>query len=270
MISIIYRHYTFRILVFAICAFLLYAVCSSIPSGLALYKKDQTFLILPASVLLLSWYCLKLEKKNLSYLGLGLSLNQVRLLLVGILIGLFQYLVVVLVVILYSHPSLHLNNDLSLFPFIEGIIFLVSSAVFEELIFRGYIFKKLNDSIGITKSLLITGCCFGIYHWFAWGIIGNWPLMLIALITTGLGHLIFATALIRSCSLYLAIGIHYSWNVSNEYLWYYQSDNASSYPDALFILNGDQLPQFYFTLVFILVGVLTVFTINSFYSRRVK
>jgi hypothetical protein len=268
MLSTTYQHYSFRVLTFAVCAFFLYVVCSSIPSGLALYKKDQTFLILPASVLLLSWYYLKLDKKNLSYLGLELSLNHVKLFLAGILIGLFQYFVVVLVVILYSRPSLSFNNNLSLFPFISGIIFLMSSAVFEELIFRGYIFKKLNDSIGITKSLLITGFCFGVYHWFAWGIIGNWPLMLIALITTGLGHLIFATAFIRSCSLYLAIGIHYSWNVSNEYLWYYRSDNASSYPNALFILNGDQLPQIFFTLVFILVGVLAVFSINLFYSRK--
>jgi membrane protease YdiL (CAAX protease family) len=265
-----YQHYLFRILTFALFAFLLYAFSSSIPSGFALYKKDSTFLILPASVMLLTWYYLKMEKKTLDYVGLDLSLEQAKFFFAGLLIGLLQYVIVILFVMLYSQPTIHINNNLLIDPFLKGIIFLASSAVFEELIFRGYIFKKLYESIGAIKSLLITGFCFAIYHWVAWGILGNWPLMLLAMITTGLGHLIFATALVRSGSLYLAIGIHYSWNVSNEYLWFYKSDPSSSFPNFLFILTGGQLPLSYFTLVFMGVGLATVFAIHLYYSKRAK
>jgi len=268
MLASISQHYIFRIFTFAFLAFLLYFVCSSIPTTLALYEKDQTFLILPAAVMVLSWYFVRLERKTLHYLGLELNLRQIKLFLSGLLIGLAAYGVVVLLVAVYANPAFQINDHLVFIPFFSGIIFLLSSAVFEELMFRGYILKKLTESIGIVKALMVTGLLFGVYHWLAWGILGNWQLMILSLITTGIGHLIFATALLRSGSLYLSISIHYAWNVSNEYLWFYKNDASSITPNALFILTGEQLPQVYFTLIYIAVGLATIFALRAFNFKK--
>lgn len=96
---------------------------------------------------------------------------------------------------------------------ITGLIALLGimaiAAVAEELIFRGVLFRLIEQKIGTWVSMAITGLLFGFLHLInpeatIWGAIA------IALE----GGVLLASAYVATRSLWLPIGLHFGWNIA--------------------------------------------------------
>jgi membrane protease YdiL (CAAX protease family) len=109
-----------------------------------------------------------------------------------------------------------LNPNLNESLIWKGIEWNLKSVLFEELIFRGAIFYILIQRIGARKAIIISAIGFGIYHWFSYGILGNWLQMAIIFFVTGAMGLVLAYGFAKSKSLYIPIAIHFGWNYTQQ------------------------------------------------------
>lgn len=84
---------------------------------------------------------------------------------------------------------------------------MAAAAVSEELIFRGVLFRILEERLGTWLSLVLTGLLFGLMH------LGNehaslWGAIAIAVEAGGM----LAAAYAATRTLWLPIGLHFGWN----------------------------------------------------------
>ena len=83
----------------------------------------------------------------------------------------------------------------------------IASAVGEEIVFRGVVFRRLEEGVGTTIALLISAVLFGLVHAGNRG--ATWISTLAIVLESGvlLGLVYTATR-----SLWLPIGLHFGWN----------------------------------------------------------
>ncbi|SDJ44087.1 CPBP family intramembrane glutamic endopeptidase [Nonomuraea jiangxiensis] len=99
------------------------------------------------------------------------------------------------------------NGPGSLMPAVGLFGFMAVVAVTEELIFRGVLFRILEERLGTWISMVLTGVLFGLSHLLnpdasLWGAIA------IMLEAGGM----FAAAYAATRSLWVPIGVHFGWN----------------------------------------------------------
>ncbi|MCJ7434908.1 MAG: CPBP family intramembrane metalloprotease [Anaerolineales bacterium] len=83
----------------------------------------------------------------------------------------------------------------------------VLSGVFEEILFRGILFRIVEESLGTWLSLLFSALLFGLLH------LGNPNATLWAAIAIAMeAGILLAAAFIVTRRLWLVIGIHFAWN----------------------------------------------------------
>ncbi|MFC7533220.1 CPBP family intramembrane glutamic endopeptidase [Actinoplanes sp. GCM10030250] len=85
--------------------------------------------------------------------------------------------------------------------------FMAAAAVTEELIFRGVLFRILEERAGTMISLLVTGVVFGVMHLFNPGA-SLWGAIAIA-IEAGF---MLAACYAATRNLWVPIGLHFGWN----------------------------------------------------------
>lgn len=88
----------------------------------------------------------------------------------------------------------------------------------EEFLFRGYLYKKTIEISSVIKANIIFSILFTMVHVFDSGVINSLPMIIFTVITIPVGHLLFATALIKSKSLFFPIGIHLGNNWATRHL----------------------------------------------------
>jgi membrane protease YdiL (CAAX protease family) len=159
------------------------------------------------AILVITWLAYKKEGKNLSELGLDLRLRNFSFGLLGLLLGgIFVIPLVYLTAFINGYPVIfnqHFNGTYVL----SGLWLLLPTVMLEELAFRGICFKKTVDISTITIANIIFATLFILSHWINLGAFGN-PVLMTILLITGLGHLLYATALLKSKTLYFPIGLH--------------------------------------------------------------
>lgn len=87
-----------------------------------------------------------------------------------------------------------------------GLVVLAFAATNEEIIFRGYPFQRLVESIGAPGAILILSVLFGAIH------LGNPNSTWVGATNTALVGLPFSIAYLRTRMLWLPIGMHFAWN----------------------------------------------------------
>lgn len=128
----------------------------------------------------------------------------------------------ILVNIVFGHVakfSWELNDNYSIQQMLTGAYKTLNSVLFEELIFRTYLLYKLIQFVGEKKSIIITSAIFGIYHWFTFGLLGNYPMMVWILFYTGLWGVMFAFCYTRTGTILLTIGLHWGWNFFDQIIF---------------------------------------------------
>lgn len=98
------------------------------------------------------------------------------------------------------------------------LLFALSAGVIEELFFRGFLFNRMGNALGVLPGAMINGLLFALYHFP--GVIcsdfsGFFSLRLLMLFAVGV---LFCLAFARWKNLWLTILVHSIWNLIS-YLW---------------------------------------------------
>jgi membrane protease YdiL (CAAX protease family) len=192
------------VLIMLLMGFLLGVVWSVILGFGIDFLAGQTISALAALVALL-FIGRVVERRSLAEIGLGLH-RAGRELLLGFGIGVVLMSVVIGVLTLVGWYRV---LDISFVPGFLGwalLLFLLVS-VAEEIIFRGLLFRIVEEGLGSWLALLISALVFGLVH------ITNPNATLLAGIAIALeAGILFGAAYMLTRRLWLAIGIHWSWN----------------------------------------------------------
>lgn len=167
--------------------------------------------VIGAANLLATWFCVqRLEGQSIAAVGLGRDRPWARHLVIGLLAGSaaitlcwLTYLAAGWATIGLPDYELHL-----LWHFPALSLAMVGGAVAEELCCRGYPFQVLARW-NLPLGLGFTGLLFVAPHLRAPG--AGHPLAIVNLL---LAHAIFAVAYLRTRSLWLPIGLHLGWNLT--------------------------------------------------------
>lgn len=122
----------------------------------------------------------------------------------GMLIGTALQCMTIMVIFFWGNFQIISVNPISFLITPFAVAFSV--AIFEEILLRGIIFRIAEEKLGSHISLLISGIIFGTVH------LMNPNSTLISSLCIGLVGVIFGASYIYSRSLWLPIGIHFSWN----------------------------------------------------------
>ncbi|TDP02090.1 CPBP family intramembrane glutamic endopeptidase [Flavobacterium sp. 245] len=164
--------------------------------------------------LLLSWLILwTFDKSNLSVLGFKVTKNQSLNFIFGFLGASIFCVLYYLSYSVIADNLITVNKQFTFIQFLRSFWWVLSSVLFEELIFRGALLYILIKKFGVKYATMISAIAFGIYHWFSFGVIGNPVSMLVVFIMTGIWGLMYAFAYAKTKSLYLPIGLHLGWNL---------------------------------------------------------
>ncbi|WP_326658348.1 CPBP family intramembrane glutamic endopeptidase [Streptomyces sp. NBC_00385] len=123
----------------------------------------------------------------------------------GVLIGVALFGAVIANIALLGHYEV---DGLGTVPGAIGLIgFMAAAAVTEELLFRGVLFRLVEERAGTWIALALTGALFGLAHLFnpdadLWGAVA------IAIEAGGM----LAAAYAATRTLWLPIGVHFGWN----------------------------------------------------------
>lgn len=108
---------------------------------------------------------------------------------------------------------LQVNPELSASLILEGIWWTIKSVALEEMLFRGALLVVAIRILGTRPALVLSACCFGVFHWFTLGGFGHPILMTYIFLLTGTMGLIWGYAFVLSRTLVLPIALHLGWNL---------------------------------------------------------
>lgn len=139
-----------------------------------------------------------------------------KLFLEGIILGMILIIVYSLLVTVLGLGEITLNAaeiSYTLISFISNGIGFLAVALFEEALFRGYIFFKLARKVSPISAMIISSVIFGGLHFMPYaGVQYIW----IGLINAALIGILLCVIVIKSGSLMLAIGYHLAWDLTQK------------------------------------------------------
>ncbi len=151
-------------------------------------------------------FALVIERRPVSELGLP---GMGRELGIGLSVGALLYTLCVLILIL---PGIYRIDGLNPWYFVlPALAMALNSGIFEELVFRGVLFRSMEDLFGSWISLAISSVVFGLVHLL------NPAATLIAAISISIeAGLLLAAAYMLTRRLWVSIGFHMSWNYTQS------------------------------------------------------
>jgi uncharacterized protein len=161
-------------------------------------------------VLLVTWICLALRRERLADVGLRADRAWWRQAAIGCVIGIASAAMAVALVLLADGARLVLDPQRSFAALLIGAHSFLFVSLFEELLFRGFLFQRLIAGSRPWIALVVFALLFAFSHW------GN-PEMdgitrWIATIEIALAAVLLGLAYLRTGSLALPIGLHLGWN----------------------------------------------------------
>ena len=132
--------------------------------------------------------------------------TAVRGLVPGVLVG--AGLFVLVYAILWALGAVTFGGFDGLAGIGHALAIAIASAVGEEIVFRGVVYRRLEERLGTAIALLISATVFGLVHAGNTG--ANWVSTLAIALESGV---LLALAYAATRSLWLPIGLHFGWNV---------------------------------------------------------
>ncbi len=176
-------------------------------NGLLRVPPQIANLIVIIAVLLITWLAYKKEGKNLSELGLNFKIKNIGFGILGLLLGGLFFIPLVYTIALIKGYPVIFNQNFNGYFVLNGLGLSFAYVVLEELAFRGICFKKTVEMTSVATANIIFVPLFILSHWINLGAFGN-PVFMTILLITGLGHILYATAFLKSKTLYFPIGLH--------------------------------------------------------------
>ncbi|WP_395049639.1 CPBP family intramembrane glutamic endopeptidase [Flavobacterium sp.] len=160
------------------------------------------FIVLFSYTTLYQYY----EKRSITELS---SKNLAKNLSLGIALGVGLQSLTIFVIYLYGGFSIISVN--SFIPLIPSLIGFTAVAVFEEIVFRGIIFRITEEKLGSYIAMVISGLLFGFAHLFN----PNSSITSALSIAIEAG-LLFGAAYIYTRNLWFPIAMHFAWNFTQS------------------------------------------------------
>lgn len=216
-------------------------------NGLLRMQAQIANVVVIVAILFITWKAYKNEGKNLSELGLNLKLKNVGFAFLGFIIGgLFIIPLVYIIAFIKGYPVIF-NQAFESSYVLKGLWLLFPTVMLEELAFRGICFKKTVEITNVAKANLIFASLFILSHWINGSAFGDLIAMTILLIT-GLGHVLYATAFLKSKTLYFPIGIHLGGNWVNYFVFSNLNPNdpvnGQLKPSLINVVSNDKMQLF--------------------------
>lgn len=178
------------------------------------WLQKSLYALMELTVLLVVYlFVTRVEKQpfTLSQFDMQWKRNSRQQLLGGMLLALATVTVSYITFIQLGVTQL-LSTGFSIFPLGEiiglvllMILFNTLPGVIEEILFRGYIMKRLMQQRGLLFAWIVSSVLFAIMH------IGRYTAVPTILYVTAMGMLL-GYMYIRTQSLYLSIGFHFAWD----------------------------------------------------------
>jgi len=86
------------------------------------------------------------------------------------------------------------------------------------LLFRGYLFKKTIETSNVIMANIIFSILFMLIHVLDADVLSNTGMIIMLVVAIPVGHLLFATALLKSKTIYFPIGLHLGNNWATRHL----------------------------------------------------
>jgi len=192
---------------------------------------------------LTTWILYKKDGLSLNEIGLNLKPKNMLFLPLGILIGAGVFLTAKYLRTLYLGEVFNLSSEINYHNILLALYTILPTVAVEEFLFRGYLFKKTIELSSITKANIIFSIIFMSIHVLDSTVLKNPGMIILLVISIPVGHLFFATAFLKSKSLFFPIGLHLGNNWATRHLVTTHNNG-----DSLFYIsetiNFDTWPSF--------------------------
>lgn len=105
------------------------------------------------------------------------------------------------------------DSSLLLCGLLWNVLVLFPAAAGEELVFRGYPFQRLVESVGAYRATTAFAVLFGIAH------LANPSPTVLSTLNTSLVGVLLALCYLKTGGLWLPIGLHFAWNYALGFLY---------------------------------------------------
>jgi len=164
-------------------------------------------------------YVRVVEKRH----ALELSRFRIALLPLGILIGLIWF--GLLIAMLYTSGHYQINGLAFPNRLISAVIFAIGTAIWEEVSFRGLLFRVTEQAFGTWVGVAVSAIAFGALH----GLNPNASLAASIAIILESGILL-AAAYFATRTLWLPIGLHFGWNFAEDFIFGVRISGHAAHP----------------------------------------
>lgn len=161
-------------------------------------------------VLLATWVCTRLRREPLSSVGFVLDARWLRQFGVGVLLGSGSLLLAAALIWMVGGVRFELDPAREVSMVVQGLYVFLFVSLFEETLFRGFLFQRLADGAGVWVAQIAFALLFALGHGDNPGMEGM--TRVIASVELALAAILLGVAYLRTRSLALPVGIHLGWN----------------------------------------------------------
>jgi membrane protease YdiL (CAAX protease family) len=151
----------------------------------------------------------QVEEHRAATMGFPIVKGWLRQFAAGCLLGFVLPIIALTSVAIWGTTTIDVrlnSHTLALVPVI--LVVLISGALAEELMFRGYPFQRLEEAIGPFGAIAVFSVLFGAVH------LTNPGASALGLLNTVLIGIVLAIAYLRTRALWLPLGLHFGWNAT--------------------------------------------------------
>lgn len=188
----------------------------------------------PLLLVLATYILYKKEKQSLSAIGLNVNVKNLSFLPLGILIGAFAFFGAKYLRALYNGETIEWSTSIDYSTILFAFYFILPQVATEEFLFRGYLFKKTIQASNVVIANIVFSILFTLIHVIDENVLSNLGMIIMLTIAIPVGHLLFATALLKSKTIYFPIGLHLGNNWATRHL----ISNSNSGDSILYIPNS--------------------------------
>lgn len=160
-------------------------------------------------IFIISIICQLFRRKPISDIAGKINLTWFKEIFIGAVLGSSLMILPALILTFFGYVNWQ-TNDFSFSTIISGLSIFLGVAIAEELLFRGFIFQRLIDSLGQWPAQLIIAGLFLLTHINNPGMTG--VIKILASINIFIASIMFGIAYIKTKRLAMSLGLHFMAN----------------------------------------------------------
>ena len=206
-----------------------------------------------------TWFLYRTEGKSIKAIGLNITAKHLLFLVLGLLIGITALGLENFFRSIYTGEHWNISSSIDQLALWKTLYFILPSVIVQELVFRGYLFVKTIEVTNVAIANVIFGILFMLVHVLDRDVMQNTGQLIFLIVSIPIGHLLFATALLRSKTLYFPIGLHWGNNWASSCLIGYGKNE-----NTVFHINNPYVFQSWKSFIILLVIFNVFFLLVTF------